>query len=134
MACVCLCGPVCANLRQSSILDYHALRIFISLDSCTLAAEEKYALVHGLPIHKYAFDAARAANPSGIPTSSSTVANPTIHMLTPKSAVIAYDRVVSRRVPRGSPKVSTYAETRALRFEGGRWKQLHLHRSAVPAA
>lgn len=94
------------------------------------AAEASYALLTGLDFHKFKFDeaaAARAAAP-GAPPSSSTMAGVAVHVLSPKSAVVAYDRVVQRP---GGAAAKTVAETRVWQVDdGGRWRQVHFHRSA----
>lgn len=98
--------------------------------SCPLpAAEAAFKLVHGLKFHEYNFNKMRARSSGTGATSSSEIVNPTVHLLAPTAAVIAYDRVVHRA---GKPD-TTVAETRGLVFTGGHWKQAHFHRSD-PAA
>lgn len=113
-----------------------------------IEAESNYEVVTGLPFHKYYFDqaaakrtAAAAAGGAGtpFPASQSTLASPSVKLLSGKVAVVTANRVVQR-----PDRTDQYGETRVWHYKEGRWQQVHFHRSpagataglvsAVPAA
>ena len=103
-------------------------------DVTALEAESRFALVRGLPFHRYYFDLAAAAGAGAggaAPAAASTIANADVRLLSPTSAVIAFDRLVQK--PDGS--TAAYGETRVWQLQrGGRWRQVHFHRTAQPKA
>lgn len=95
------------------------------------AAESNYTAVKGLDFHKYYFDTAAASRHPGTPRSNSAIVNPQVRLLSPKAALVTYDRIVQR--PDGTS--SGYGETRVWTVTGqGRWQQVHFHRSPQPSA
>lgn len=76
---------------------------------------------------QYYFNVGAKRDP-GAPRSASTIANPDVRLLSPKVALVAYDRIVQR--PDGS--TAKFGETRVWAVQGpgaGRWQQVHFHRT-----
>jgi hypothetical protein len=88
--------------------------------------------VRGLDFHKFYFDAAAAARDPAAPRSRSSVQNADVRLLSPRVALVAYDRIVQR--PDGSS--TTFGETRVWTVPAGssRWRQVHFQRSPPQAA
>lgn len=86
-------------------------------------------MVRGLKFHEYYFKLGAPRAP-GAPTAASTISNADVRLLSPTSAYIAYDRIVQK--PDGS--TSVHGETRVWQLQGGRWRQVHFHRTPQPKA
>jgi hypothetical protein len=94
-------------------------------------------VVVGLAFHRNVFAArsrerqlAIAAGHAPRPPSASTIASPHVRLLDPKTAVVAYNRIVQRA---NAPN-EVFGETRVWKLGPAGWKQVHFHRSAVAVA
>jgi calcium/calmodulin-dependent protein kinase (CaM kinase) II len=86
--------------------------------------EAQGQLIHGLAFHQFYFNLG--------PTKGehrTTMASPHVRVLG-DAAVVSYVRVNQRLQADGSPVVRTVEETRVWHKVGGRWKNVHFHRSA----
>jgi len=89
--------------------------------------EARGTLVTGLEFHHFYFHEGRPRN------SQITLIEPEVRMLGPDAAVITYVRLVqSRDGAGGGDTTSRTEETRVWRRRDGRWRLVHLHRSANP--
>jgi len=89
-------------------------------------------LVEGLEFHKFYFDNLTAPNRNKTNTS---IVNPVVHLLGDDAAAIAYIRVTQSIDKHGAPHTEQTEETRIWhRRDGGRWVNVHFHRSAGTAS
>jgi calcium/calmodulin-dependent protein kinase (CaM kinase) II len=101
---------------------------YVSLCDPSLTCFEPEArgeCVTGLEFHRFYFDERRAAG-----ASQTTLIEPQIRMLGADAAVISYVRLVQSRDAAGQPHTSRTEETRVWQRRDGRWRLVHLHRSA----
>jgi calcium/calmodulin-dependent protein kinase (CaM kinase) II len=84
-------------------------------------------LVEGLDFHQFYFQLGgrRGAH-------HTTMAGPRVRVMG-DVAVVAYVRLNQRVGPDGAPGTTAFEETRVWQRQGGRWKHVHFHRSAVPS-
>jgi calcium/calmodulin-dependent protein kinase (CaM kinase) II len=83
-------------------------------------------LVEGLEFHHFYFKLGGARGPN-----LTTLCAPRVRVLG-DVAVVTYVRLNQRRGEDGQPSTKGYAETRVWQCQGGRWRHVHFHRSALP--
>jgi calcium/calmodulin-dependent protein kinase (CaM kinase) II len=83
-------------------------------------------VVEGLAFHRFYFDLGGVHG-----RHQTTMASPRVRLLG-DVAVIAYVRLVQRLGPDGTPLTVASAETRVWQRQQGRWRSVHVHRSALP--
>jgi calcium/calmodulin-dependent protein kinase (CaM kinase) II len=97
------------------------------LSDPTLTAFEPEALgqlVDGLEFHRFYFNLGAAKGPH-----NTTMCSPKVRLMG-DVAVVTYTRLNQRVGPDGAPVTTASEETRIWQHQGGRWKQIHFHRSA----
>jgi ketosteroid isomerase-like protein len=82
--------------------------------------------VEGLEFHRFYFRLGGARGPN-----ATTMCQPRVRVMG-DVAVVTYARLNQRIGPDGQPSVSCFEETRVWQRQGGAWKHVHFHRSAVP--
>ncbi len=87
--------------------------------------EAKGQLVEGLPFHQFYFKLGGVRGPN-----QTTMCSPRVRLFG-EVAVVAYVRLNQRQSAEGSPVTSSVEETRVWHRREGRWRQVHLHRSAL---
>uniref|UniRef100_A0A383VB81 Calcium/calmodulin-dependent protein kinase II association-domain domain-containing protein n=1 Tax=Tetradesmus obliquus TaxID=3088 RepID=A0A383VB81_TETOB len=96
----------------------------------TLTAFEPEAVGHlvtGLPFHKFYFDLLAAREDYQKP--NNTITQPHVRMLGDSAAVVSYVRLVQKIDAGGRPLTISSEETRVWEKKGGKWKNVHFHRS-----
>jgi calcium/calmodulin-dependent protein kinase (CaM kinase) II len=83
--------------------------------------------VTGLDFHRFYFQERRAAG-----AAQTTLIEPEVRMLGADAAVVSYVRLAQSRDAAGAPHTSRSEETRVWQRRDGRWRLVHLHRSANP--
>jgi calcium/calmodulin-dependent protein kinase (CaM kinase) II len=81
-------------------------------------------LVEGLDFHHFYFRLGAAGGDH-----HTTMCSPRVRLLG-DAAVVAYVRL-DQRVRGGAPVTLAFEETRVWQRQGGRWKHVHFHRSAL---
>src|SRR5437868_2159694 len=87
--------------------------------------ESRGQLVEGLPFHRFYFNLGGAKGEH-----NTTMASPHVRVMG-DVAVVAYVRLNQRVDGQGAPVVAAVAETRVWQRQGGRWRHVHFHRSAL---
>ena len=91
-------------------------------------------LVEGRAFHKYYFDHLNAADMQA----SSTISQPSVKLLSPTVAVVAYVRVVQSmiltRTGKRVPASNAFEETRVWQCTDGVWRNVHFHKSTASSA
>jgi len=93
-------------------------------DLTAIEPEAPGQVVGGTAFHKFYFDLEKRPGPR-----QTTMCHPVVHVQG-DMAVIAYVRLVQKTTD-GVPATVASAETRVWRRTGGRWRQLHFHRSGL---
>ena len=108
--------------------DWQAYRDLVAPDITCFEPEARGHLVEGLPFHEYYFKlpAAPAAAPRPVNT---TIASPTVKMLSPDVALVAYVRLTQALDDAGRPTTRASEETRIWQKRGDQWRHVHFHRS-----
>jgi hypothetical protein len=88
--------------------------------------EARGQLGEGLAFHQFYFglDGPKSA-------SQATICAPHVRLLGDDAAVVSYVRLVQRVDASGAPQTARFEETRIWQRQGGRWKHVHFHRSAI---
>jgi ketosteroid isomerase-like protein len=97
----------------------------------TLTAFEPEALgqlIEGLEFHHFYFKLGGFRGPS-----HTTMCTPRVRLLG-DVAIVTYVRLNQRRNEEGAPTTAGFAETRIWQRQGGRWRHVHFHRSALPTS
>ena len=87
--------------------------------------EAKGQFVEGLTFHRFYFD---QGGTKGL--NQTTMASPRVRIFG-DVAIVAYVRLNQRLAPDGSTYTQAFEETRVWQRQGGRWRHVHFHRSAV---
>jgi calcium/calmodulin-dependent protein kinase (CaM kinase) II len=82
-------------------------------------------LVQGLPFHKFYFELGGIRG-----RHQTTICAPHVRVMG-DVAVVAYGRLIQRVSPDGAPVTVASNETRIWQRQGGKWRHVHFHRSAV---
>ncbi|KAJ6217425.1 hypothetical protein RDWZM_008582 [Blomia tropicalis] len=88
-------------------------------------------LVEGVEFHKFYFDNVLNKTCKSI---SSTILNPSVHLLGEDAACIAYIRLTQYIDKQGIPHSQQSEETRVWLRKEGKWQNCHLHRSSRTAS
>jgi calcium/calmodulin-dependent protein kinase (CaM kinase) II len=83
-------------------------------------------VVEGLAFHRFYFDLGGVHG-----RHQTTMASPRVHLLGDVAVVVCM-RLVQRLGPEGTPLTVASAETRVWQRKGGRWRNVHFHRSPLP--
>jgi calcium/calmodulin-dependent protein kinase (CaM kinase) II len=83
--------------------------------------------VTGLDFHHFYFRERRPAE-----AAQTTLIEPEVRMLGPDAAAVTYVRLTQSRDAAGAACTSRAEETRIWQRRDGRWKLVHVHRSANP--
>lgn len=124
-----LCSPPCRGGSQAG--DYETYKSLVASDLSAVEDESQGQVVHGLDFHKYYFDGSKAATAGArpAPVSRSEIANPHVRLLSGRSAVVTYTRLVQK-----PETTDAYAETRVwVEAPKQGWKNVHFHRSRIAA-
>ena len=105
--------------------DWDTYASFCSTDVSCFEAETNGLLAEGLPFHRFYFDLAAPAEATPVQV---TMARPHLRWLSDTAVVLSYTRL-TQRLSSGEPITSSCCETRIWQQEGGRWQQVHVHRS-----
>lgn len=103
--------------------------IYEELSDPGLTAVEPEAhgqLVEGLPFHRYYFQLGGVKGPH-----RTTMCQLHVRPLGADAAVLTYARLIQRLGPDGAPVTVASQETRVWQRQGGRWRQVHFHRTAL---
>jgi UMP-CMP kinase len=118
-------------------LDWATYERLTAPDVTSIEGETNGEIVAGLPFHRHVFEArsaerqaALAAGAAVRPPSASTIATPVVRLLDPKTAVVAYNRVVQRGA---GGRNEVFGETRVWKLRDAGWQQVHFHRSPAGA-
>jgi calcium/calmodulin-dependent protein kinase (CaM kinase) II len=82
-------------------------------------------LVQGLPFHRFYFELGGVRGPH-----QTTVCSPHVRVMG-DVAVVAYARLIQKLGADGAPATVATNETRIWQRQGGKWRNVHFHRSAV---
>ncbi|XP_061566025.1 calcium/calmodulin-dependent protein kinase type II delta chain-like isoform X2 [Cololabis saira] len=85
-------------------------------------------LVAGIDFHRFFFDNALSIRKQPIQT---ILLNPHVHLLGDEAACIAYTRL-TQYMQGHMPRTMQSQETRVWHRRGGRWQNVHFHRSGSP--
>lgn len=108
--------------------DWQAYRGLVADDLTCFEPEARGHLVEGLPFHEYYFKL--PASPSPTPRHvNTTIASPTVKLLSPDVALVAYVRLTQALDDAGRPVTRTSEETRIWQKRGDQWRHVHFHRS-----
>ena len=94
--------------------------------------EARGHLVAGLPFHEFYFKLPAppaGASPRPARPVTVTMTSPTVKLLSPDVALVAYVRLTQTLDDAGQPVTRTSEETRLWQKQGGHWKHVHFHRS-----
>jgi ketosteroid isomerase-like protein len=95
--------------------------------------EARGHLVEGLPFHEFYFKLPSPAPEGKAPAPArpvtTTMASPTVKLLSTDVALVAYVRLTQTLDEAGKPVTRTSEETRLWQRRDGRWKHVHFHRS-----
>lgn len=112
--------------------DWKAYEDLSAKDMTCIEAESNGQMVRGLNFHKFYFDLAaeeKKKNPSS-GAAASTINNAEVRLLSGKSALVTYNRLIQR--PNGG--TDEFGETRVWMCDDkGAWKQVHFHRTFAGA-
>ena len=108
--------------------DWQAYRDLVAPDITCFEPEARGHLVEGLPFHEYYFKLPAAPSPTPRHVNT-TVASPTVKMLSPDVALVAYVRLTQALDDAGRPVTRASEETRIWRRQSGQWRHVHFHRS-----
>jgi calcium/calmodulin-dependent protein kinase (CaM kinase) II len=89
--------------------------------------EARGQLVEGLEFHHFFF---QLAAPHG--TRQTTMCSPRVRLLG-DTAIVTYVRLNQGVRADGAPFTSAFEETRVWQRQGGGWRHVHFHRSALPS-
>jgi Calcium/calmodulin dependent protein kinase II association domain len=120
------------NGRLLESIDQADWNTYQELSDPGLTAFEPEALgqlVDGLEFHRYYFFTRGAGSRS---SQNTTMCGPRVRVMG-DAAVITYVRLTQRLGADGLPLTIGSAETRVWQRQGGQWKHVHFHRSAVHA-
>ena len=101
-------------------------KTYASLCDATLSAfepEGRGHLIEGMAFHQYYFELGAAKGPR-----HTTLSSPHVRLMG-DVAVVSYVRLVQSLDESGSPRTSSYEETRVWQLKGGNWQHVHFHRS-----
>lgn len=115
-------------LAAIAAADWPAYRELVAEDITCFEPEARGHLVAGLPFHEFYFKLAGAAGKSTVPTTT-TLASPSVSLLSEDVALVTYVRLVQKLDTTGSPVTTTCEETRIWKRVAGGWKHVHFHRS-----
>ena len=108
--------------------DWKTYKDLVADDITCFEPEAKGQLVEGLPFHEYYFKL--PASPSPTPRHvNTTIASPTVKLLSPDVALVAYVRLTQALDDAGRPVTRTSEETRIWQKRGDQWRHVHFHRS-----
>eukprot|EP00613_Pedinella_sp_CCMP2098_P006842 CAMPEP_0171605568 /NCGR_PEP_ID=MMETSP0990-20121206/7267_1 /TAXON_ID=483369 /ORGANISM="non described non described, Strain CCMP2098" /LENGTH=113 /DNA_ID=CAMNT_0012168283 /DNA_START=714 /DNA_END=1055 /DNA_ORIENTATION=+ len=102
--------------------DYAAYSAMCAEDITAIEPETKGHVVSGLPFHKHFFDVPASGDAAPAPTT--TMANVNVRLLGDAAGVVSYNRLTQRGF-----EVSSCTETRVWEKRGGKWLNVHFHRS-----
>ena len=94
----------------------------------TLTAIEPEApgqLVVGLEFHRFYFNLGGIRGPH-----QTTMCSPRVRLMG-DVAVVSYARLIQRLGQDGAPATAASVETRVWQRQGGKWRHVHFHRSAM---
>ena len=115
-------------LAAIAAADWPAYRELVAEDITCFEPEARGHLVEGQAFHEFYFKLAAAAGKSAAPTTT-TLAAPTVKMLSDDVALVAYVRLVQKLDGAGHPLTTTCEETRIWKRVASGWKHVHFHRS-----
>ena len=101
---------------------------YAELSDPSLTAFEPEAagqLVRGLDFHRFYFDLGGVRGPH-----QTTMVSPHVRLLG-DVAVVAYVRLNQGLGPERAPQTVAFEETRVWQRQGGRWRHVHFHRTAL---
>ena len=101
---------------------------YAELSDPSLTAFEPEAagqLVRGLDFHRFYFDLGGIRGPH-----RTTMCSPHVRVLG-DVAVVCYGRLIQRLGENGAARTVGSAETRVWQRQGGRWRHVHFHRTAL---
>jgi calcium/calmodulin-dependent protein kinase (CaM kinase) II len=117
--------------------DYNTYSSLCSEDITCFEPECEGHQVQGLAFHKFYFDLPAPPslvpkNISDLPPTVVTMSSVHVRRLGDNAAVISYVRVNQSCLQTGEPKVTKACETRVWqKVDSGKWKNVHMHRSAM---
>jgi calcium/calmodulin-dependent protein kinase (CaM kinase) II len=88
--------------------------------------EGKGQLIEGLAFHHFYFELGGVKG-----THNTTMCSPRVRLMG-DVAVIAYVRLNQRLSVERTPATTAFEETRVWQRQGGKWKHVHFHRTALP--
>jgi ketosteroid isomerase-like protein len=107
--------------------DWQAYRELVAEDLTCFEPEARGQLVAGLPFHEFYFKLpGDGSKPRPVTT---TLAAPTVKLLSDTVAVVAYVRLTQTLDDAGKPVTKPCEETRVWQKRDGGWKHVHFHRS-----
>ena len=107
--------------------DWKGYRELVADDLTCFEPEARGQLVSGLPFHEFYFKLpGDGSKPRPVTT---TLAAPTVKLLSDTAAVVAYVRLTQTLDDAGKPVTRTCEETRVWQKRDGAWKHVHFHRS-----
>jgi ketosteroid isomerase-like protein len=107
--------------------DWKTYRDLVADDLTCFEPEARSQLVSGLPFHEFYFRLpSDGSKPRPVMT---TLAAPTVKLLSDTAAVVAYVRLTQTLDDAGKPVTKPCEETRVWQKRDGAWKHVHFHRS-----
>jgi len=101
--------------------DWDTYETLCTDDLSCFEPEARGHLVHGLPFHRFYFEA-----PDSLPRQHTTLSAPHVRPLGGDAALIAYVRLIQR-----DGVTLAFEETRIWQRIDGQWRHVHFHRSPV---
>ena len=114
-------------ITSITTLDFEAYSKLVDIHITAFEPEANGNLVEGVEFHKFYFD--NLTRNKTIPTNT-TILSPHVHHLGDDAACISYVRLTQKITPSGDPVTEQSEETRVWQRKGGRWVNVHVHRSA----
>ena len=111
--------------------DWNAYCQLVADDITCFEPEARGHLVEGLPFHEFYFKLPSPAPAGKTPAKpvTTTMASPTVKLLSTDVALVAYVRLTQTLDEEGKPVTRASEETRLWQRRDGRWKHVHFHRS-----
>src|SRR5262245_13076271 len=112
-------------LDSIAAADWHTYEELSDPSLTAFEPESRGQLVEGLPFHQFYFQLGSSTRPR-----QTTMCAPKVRVLG-DVAVVTYVRLNQVVTADGTPKTIASEETRVWQRLEGRWRQVHLHRSAI---
>jgi ketosteroid isomerase-like protein len=103
----------------------------VAEDITCFEPEARGHLVEGLPFHEFYFKLPPPPDAKSTPARpvTTTMTAPSVRLLSPDVALVAYVRLTQTLDDAGKPVTRSSEETRIWQKRAGHWKHVHFHRS-----